>query len=1082
MKRLPRCLSAGSALETAPDQLLLEQFATGRDEAAFAELVRRHGPLVWGVCRRNLVNPPDAEDAFQASFLVLVRRSTEVTRYADLGPWLYKVAASCCKTVQRTNRRRLRRVRPGLNNNTPAPVTTLELDLADILDTALLSLPEKYRTPIILCHLQGWTRRQAAERLGCPEGTLSIRLNRALAKLRSQLADRDLLGTLAVAGAMAAPSAVIDAAVRTFVIYTTSVGEIPPTVLNTTNGVLRMLRLKKLKLLAATLLVTLGMVWLGTELLARSHQQIPQANETLQVRRAEPSSLVSGKWELIDWMAPHMPRREAALTISEQSGKQVITEVEGENFKFQLKELVVNGKRVTFTITRQGNFDQRFDGLIDPADATRVLGSIWHPGSSRRATLELVPAAGSKKLKNPELPPEWKQYLEQANVYTQASVETSGERFEKKSKAEQDRLRQVAKIAEEKFYSEIVKLFRKLVAERANTPFGYEAAMELFSMFDRLKPTPLEVDEWAKTASTFAATHGPQFEADTVRRIAGILIRQKDYIDQAKDYAVKADELAKAAGMPAGSVKHFDEYAEERTTWARQTNPPAPGTIWTVTVTGCVKDTKGNPVADAEVLVNRTSWVKRIDWKENMIRTGPDGKYTLTLKCEGSYRLHIHHMWAAKKGFVRVDSGEVLKLLPGQVGTVDFTIKTGEAFGGTLKVRPDAFERSDNQFFLEITGPGISESVLVKNGEKFELCLPSGEYTVELDRTAGKKLAWKGLKSGRTDHLLEQPPFRYTPETVGAAFDEMWQVMDHSYSYFALKPDVDWAKLKEEYRPKAARAKTVDELAQVLKEMLARLKDGHVWIEMPDGKVIGTHRTDWQYNGNRKVIMDQLTDVTECGEYALVGKTKPDGYGYFLMTLQSAATPELVEKAQAAIAKLAEAPGFIVDLRNANGGSEPLAQKIAAMFCEKAVVYAKSRYRDGKGHDQFTADQERTLSPSSLGKPYLKPVVCLLGSGCVSSGEGFAKMMAVLPHVTTVGLPTRGSSGNPGLVDVGESGLIVYFSQWVDLLPNGTPIEGKGIPPKIRVEMPLEAYKDADPTLAKGFEILREKQKLKSER
>jgi C-terminal processing protease CtpA/Prc len=193
------------------------------------------------------------------------------------------------------------------------------------------------------------------------------------------------------------------------------------------------------------------------------------------------------------------------------------------------------------------------------------------------------------------------------------------------------------------------------------------------------------------------------------------------------------------------------------------------------------------------------------------------------------------------------------------------------------------------------------------------------------------------------------------------------------------------------------------------------------------------------------------------------------------MTHQSAATPELVAKAVAAIEKLADTPGFVVDLRNANGGSEPLAQKIAELFCEKKVIYAKSKFRNGKGHDVFTEDYERAMGPLKSGKPYVKPVVCLLGPGCVSSGEGFAKMMAALPHVTTVGLPTRGSSGNPGPVGVGDSGLIVYFSRWVDLLPDGTPIEGKGVPPKIRVDESVESYKNTDPTLTKGLEVLREK-------
>ena len=162
-----------------------------------------------------------------------------------------------------------------------------------------------------------------------------------------------------------------------------------------------------------------------------------------------------------------------------------------------------------------------------------------------------------------------------------------------------------------------------------------------------------------------------------------------------------------------------------------------------------------------------------------------------------------------------------------------------------------------------MTGPKVNELVVVKNGEKFELTLPPGAYTVELNR-GSKTLSWKGLKTGRTDHVFEEPQFRFTPETVGEGFDELWKTMDRNYSYFALKPDVDWAKLRDEYRPKAIKAKSADELAAVLKEMLGHLKDGHVWIDLPDGKQVGTHRTPWTYNGNRKVILAQLTDTTEC--------------------------------------------------------------------------------------------------------------------------------------------------------------------------------------------------------------------------
>lgn len=794
-----------------------------------------------------------------------------------------------------------------------------------------------------------------------------------------------------------------------------------------------------------------------------------------------PLTLKPGKWAVNEWLWPASPRHDAVITVAEKDGRPAITAVGGDTFKWEAKNLAVAGRRVTFTITREGPYEPQFEGLLDPADPTRVRGSLWADGASvDRATLDLVPPAGTPKRKPPEPPAEWNKYLELARETFDVELRADGPEFKKKPEAEQRALKEAAARARERYTAEAPKLFRKIVADRPSDPFAHEATVQLFAMLKDVKPPAEEVDAWAKAARTFAATHGPRYEAATLGTIARRLAPHAMYAAQARTYAAEADRLAKEGGMPVEHAARVSEWEAERTAWAAQPKPPAAGETWTVTISGKVTDPKGNPVAGAEVAVNNTQWAKVLTEGDGYkTKTGPDGRYTLPLRCQGTFRLHVTKMWAEKRGFVRVEDADRHALLPGASATVNFTLTPGEPFGGTLKLRPDASERDDpkhkSTHFLHVTGPGVEESVLATNGETFELTLPPGTYTVELPRGGGKKLTWSNLKTGKTDHVLEQAAFRFTPETVGAGFDELWQAMDRHYSYFTLKPNVDWAKLRDEYRPKAIKAKSADELAAVLKEMLAHLKDGHVWMEMPDGKFVGTHRTPWSYNGNRKVTRDQLTDVTECGEYAVVGKTKADGFGYFLMTHQSAATPGLVAKAVAAIGKLADAPGFVIDLRNANGGSEPLAQEVARLFCEKTVVYAKSRYRNGKAHDDFTEDLPRELPAAKSGRPYLKPVVCLLGPGCVSSGEGFAKMLAALPHVTTVGLPTRGSSGNPGEADVGETGVVVYFSRWVDLLPDGTPIEGKGVPVKVRIEVPAEAYKDADPTLAKGLEVLRGK-------
>ena len=174
--------------DARPDGGLLASFLADRDEAAFAELVRRHGPLVLAACRRLLPDPADAEDAFQASFLVLVRRARRLTGAATLGPWLYRVAAWTARNVRRRNARRLARTAALTDTVSAPPVSPAPaLDL----DAALLALPEKYRVPLVLCHLQGWSRRDAAERLGYPEGTLSSLLARGLVKLKARLRGYD---------------------------------------------------------------------------------------------------------------------------------------------------------------------------------------------------------------------------------------------------------------------------------------------------------------------------------------------------------------------------------------------------------------------------------------------------------------------------------------------------------------------------------------------------------------------------------------------------------------------------------------------------------------------------------------------------------------------------------------------------------------------------------------------------------------------------------------------------------------------------------------------------------------------------
>lgn len=382
------------------------------------------------------------------------------------------------------------------------------------------------------------------------------------------------------------------------------------------------------------------------------------------------------------------------------------------------------------------------------------------------------------------------------------------------------------------------------------------------------------------------------------------------------------------------------------------------------------------------------------------------------------------------------------------------------------------------QRVIEISGPTLdalplnARSHLTEPGGRFECWVPPGEYLVRLHDYGPAPVEWSGLKSGRTDLVLDLPPFEWSETNVARAFDQLWEQMDRRYSYFFLKPDVDWKTSREKYRPRAVQAKNARELTAVLLEMLEPLRDLHVKIESPEG-TIPTCRIPWTYNGNFDVTLAQLKERTECGTFATVGRTKEDGFGCFLMRRQSEATASDVQKAVEAIKKLSSVPGFIVDLRRANGGSEPLAMEIAKLFCARGTVYAKSKYRSGPRHDDFGKESERILPASP--EPYAKPVICLIGQGAVSSGEGFVKMMKCLPHVMLVGLPTRGASGNPQPWPLSGTGVTVYFSRWVDLMPDGRTFEGAGIPPDVEVNEPPTAYKERDPTWEKGIELLRQR-------
>ena len=283
------------------DGQLLARFNAHRDELAeiaFAALVRRHGPMVLRVCRQVLGDWHTAEDAFQATFLILARRAGSIRQPELLGHWLYGVALRTAREARMRHERRRRRESSGVEKMSGEPIGDVdrpELPLVsreelEALHEEVSRLPERYRVPVVLCELEGLTYHEAALRLRCPVGTIGVRLKRARERLRLRLTQRGMAPTAgpigALLGAEAAsawvPAGLVDATVQAATQFAASKaaanGLVSAGVIALTEGILRSMALAPLKVaaslaLAIAIAATVG--WVG----AQPETRVPAAPE-----------------------------------------------------------------------------------------------------------------------------------------------------------------------------------------------------------------------------------------------------------------------------------------------------------------------------------------------------------------------------------------------------------------------------------------------------------------------------------------------------------------------------------------------------------------------------------------------------------------------------------------------------------------------------------------------------------------------------------------------------------------------------------------------------------------------------------
>jgi RNA polymerase sigma factor (sigma-70 family) len=323
-------LASDQAAQT--DGQLLERYITRQDEEAFTSLVERHGRMVLNVCRRVLPEPHDAEDAFQATFLVLVRRAAALDHRGSIAHWLHTVAyhisirAQAHAARRRVQERQVRDMAGELGEETG---DTSWPEIRPLLDQELARLPDKYRAPLVLCYLEGMTNEQAARELGWPPGSMAKRLARGRELLRNRLMRQGVVMSTALFGAgltehaLAAtlPSGLVTTTVRAAFLFAAgeaAAGAISAPALSLAEGALRSLGMLRVKVAATLLLVAAGAAGLGAAVIAHSRPAAPPVVAAVQAPQLAPANQPADGAEVLP-IAPTVVQPVQVITAKEQA-------------------------------------------------------------------------------------------------------------------------------------------------------------------------------------------------------------------------------------------------------------------------------------------------------------------------------------------------------------------------------------------------------------------------------------------------------------------------------------------------------------------------------------------------------------------------------------------------------------------------------------------------------------------------------------------------------------------------------------------------------------------------------------------
>jgi RNA polymerase sigma-70 factor (ECF subfamily) len=403
------------AIGMLSDGQLLDRFVELHEAWAFEAIVERYGPLVWGVCGRVLRDHHDAEDAFQATFLVLARRAASIMPREKIGNWLYGVAYQTAMKARATRAKRRVRERPAWEMTEPEAVPDDYADeLLSRLDREVTRLPEKYRVPIILCELQGKTHREAAEQLGWPVGTVSGRLSRARAVLASRLSRGAApLAVGALGGLLAhdmaragVPAELVRSAAQAGTLSTAgkavTAGVVSAQVAALTEEVLKTMLINKLTLATAMLLVVVALAGGATSLTYRAQSAEPANQRKDSEKPTEQPKPIEAKNQPKSTEATKEDKPTAAAASTEEVGrpKEPVARGAAEPAPLAEEQWQRTNQRMlecggySFTATRTGNAAVAYNPATREVKAVRLGATSDHP-------LWVTPVAVDAK--NPQL-------------------------------------------------------------------------------------------------------------------------------------------------------------------------------------------------------------------------------------------------------------------------------------------------------------------------------------------------------------------------------------------------------------------------------------------------------------------------------------------------------------------------------------------------------------------------------------------------------------------------------------------------------------------------------------------------------